>query len=240
MGRGEGGGGAPADVEGPQAQPGPPQPGAHGLDLPQQAVEIRRQQLARAALGLADEGAVGAAGGAEGNAHVDRDVAGLQQGRRPHRGLAGLNAEPPPGRGDEEALLQQPVRALDRAPGQQVAGGELGGPDPGEGAPGRGRGELGQGRQIVGPLQNTAAEGIVLPVQGQALDGPGADAAPGDPGRGGQVLFSAAELRHRPVPPEGGLAELHGLLRKEAELELLQGVAVGMAGEIELHKQDPF
>ena len=75
-------------------------------------------------------------------------------------------------------------------------------------------------------LQNPAAQSVSLLVQGQALDPQAAFPVPGDLRRGGEIALAQAEPGNGSVPPEGRLAKLHGLLRKEPELELLQGVAV--------------
>ena len=226
---------AAADVEGPDVLPGPPQGLPHRLNLPQQAVQIGSQQLAGAAGGLTHKGAIGAAGGTEGNAHVDGNVPGLKKPGSLHRKAAGGHTELSPLRAHKEGLLQQPVRLGGTAAGQQAAGGQLGGPDPGQGPPGRGRRQMGQGSQIVAPLQDPPPQGIGLLFQSQPLDGPGGDSIPGDPGGGGQKPLSPTEPGHSPVPPEGRLAVFHWLQRKQTELELLQGIAVSVTRKVKLH-----
>ena len=70
LGRGKGRGGAAADVEGANGSPGLCQKPARDRDLLLQRPQIGLQQFRFFADGAADEAAIGAAGGAEGNADV--------------------------------------------------------------------------------------------------------------------------------------------------------------------------
>ena len=72
LGRGKGRGGAAADVEGADGSPGLRQELARDRDLLLQRPQIGFQQFRFPADGAADEAAIGAAGGAEGNADVQR------------------------------------------------------------------------------------------------------------------------------------------------------------------------
>ena len=148
LGRGEGGGGAAADVKGADCPARLPKQLAGMGNFSEQRLQVGRQVLAEFLHALAHKGAVGAAGGAEGNAHIDREVPGAEEPRRLHGVAGGVDAQPPTGFGDEVGVLQKPVGAGFGAAGQEVGRGELGGPHTGQGAPGRRRGQHLEGRQV--------------------------------------------------------------------------------------------
>ena len=107
-------GGPSSDIEGADRQTGAAQSHADRLNFAEQAVEIGRQERTRPALRLADEGAIGAARGAEGDADINRHVAADQPLHSRRRGKACLHAELPARGSDKEGLLQQPVGTLGR------------------------------------------------------------------------------------------------------------------------------
>ena len=232
LGGREGGGGAAADVEGADRPAGLPEQAAGVGDFPEQGLQVGRQILAEFFNALAHKGAVGAAGGTEGDAHVDREVPGPQQPGSLHGVAGGVDAQPPPGLGDEINVLQKPVGARLGAAGEQMGRGELGGPDPGQRPPGRRRVQNLESRQIEALLQNPAAAADVVPLRrGQPLDGPAHPAPVFDFGRGGQIGLARRE---------GGKGLALVGLGKELHHQLLHGIEVLVTPEGELHRSASF
>ena len=195
------------------------------LNFPFQRLKIRLQQRALPPDRLADEAAVGAAGGTEGNADIEGDVAGAQTLRGPQRGKGAFDAEPPAGGRDMIGLFHQPVGRLLRAAGQQMPRGELCRPDAGQAAPLRGRAQA-RGGGVIGVLQQTAAGGDVRLLQLHAAAGPRRDAVQGDAGRGGEPALSGVQRGNGAVAGKGLSGRLHRLVGKQRELQLLDRVAV--------------
>ena len=236
MAGGEGGGGAAADIQGGDAPARRGQKAAGGGDLLDKSLQIRLHQAGKPLDRLAHKGAVGAAGGAEGDAHIQREVSGLCPLQGVQGGKGAVDAQPAPLRREEICAFQHGVAGQDAAAGKEVAGGQLGGPDAGQSPPGgRLRQQLDR-RQIVRLLQKLPPQRHSLPVRLYPPDGPGGAAAYCDGGGGSE--------KHRP-PEQGGhgavtagkgrFGEFHRRLGKQLHLQLLQGVALLMAPQKQLH-----
>ena len=78
LGGGQGGGGAAADVDGADKKPRLPEVCGAGRYLLTQSIQIGLHQLQRLLHVSGDKAAIGAAGGAEGNADVEGDLIRLQ------------------------------------------------------------------------------------------------------------------------------------------------------------------
>ena len=77
LGACQGRGGAAAHVEAAYCPSGLPEKRAGALNFLQQCLQIGLHQLGFLANRAADKAAIGTAGGAEGNAHIDADIGGL-------------------------------------------------------------------------------------------------------------------------------------------------------------------
>ncbi|CAN4016111.1 DUF1738 domain-containing protein, partial [Dysosmobacter welbionis] len=162
--RRQGGGGAAAHVEGPHPQSRPANHLAAGGDLPTQGVHIRGHQGKAPLHRLADKGAIGAPGWAEGNAHVHVNVPLLQPPGGLGRGGAGLQGQGGPGGGDEIVLLQIRPGLFRGLPVLQGPGHRLVGPDAGEHSPGGRHAGDRPGRQEEAGADGVAAEALPLEI----------------------------------------------------------------------------
>ena len=117
-----------------------------------------------------------------------------------------------------------------------MLGGQLRGPDPGQGPPGRHGPQDLDRRQIIALLQNPAAQAhVVRLAHVQPPDGPAGLPLPADRGRGCQPAFPPGQRRDRAVPGKGARDGLRRFLREELHLQLLHGVKLLMALQIQLH-----
>ena len=190
-------------------------------DLLQKGLQIGLQQLGLFADGPADEAAIAAPGGAEGDAYIQRNILRLCFADGCHRGDGAVHRQGPPGRGHVVNILQEPVRGFWGASLQQLLGGQLGGPDPCQSAPGGLLGKHLDGRQIDALLQGSAPQPdgfFRCPDAPGSADGP---AVQGDFCRGGEPGLSSVQ---------GGKCLDLGTLRKEGQQKLLHSVTVVMTG----------
>ena len=156
------GGSAAAHVEGPAGKALLADHLPSGADLPDQRVYIGRHQGEAPLHGLAHEGAVGAAGGAEGDAHIDRDIPGIQLLLGGQGGGACLQGQRRPVRGDEICFLQHLAGLLGRLSLGQGPGHRLVRPYAGEHPP---------GGRVAGQLPGGQEEGCADGVAALALPG---------------------------------------------------------------------
>ena len=110
---------------------------AGDLNFLQNGFQIRLQKLGFLPYGAADKAAIGAPGGAEGDAHIHGQIPRGQYLHGPDGGLGAFHSQLPPLRGDEIYIPQQLVGGFRGASLQQVLGGQLGGANPSQSAPGR-------------------------------------------------------------------------------------------------------
>ena len=199
---------------------------AGDLDLFQQGLEVGVQQLRALADGPGDEAAVGAAGGAEGDAHIEGNVGGLQQVRRRHGGCGAVQGQLPAVRGNVVNIPEELVGAFGRAAFQDVFGGDLGGADAGQSAPGGGVVQQLDGCQIVALLQGAAAQAHGLLGRLQASGGGNGAVVHHDFCGGGEP---------GPAPVEGGGGFTVFIFREQGHLQLLHGIAVVMTDECQFH-----
>ena len=230
------GGGAASDIDGTQGFAGCCHELAGDPQLPVQRLQIGLHQVGVFADGLADEGAVGAAGGAEGNAHIQRYVMGFHFFDGGHGVFGAVQTELCPLGGDEIGIFHLPECFLVTHTGLQAAGGELGGPDTGERAPGGDFFQEGKCRLIVALLQNPAAGGDSLLIGGKVYAAAvllAADVYDGQSGQGriapgqqGQCAVAVKIVHHTGVIHDGGVVyRLHGLQGKQRKLHLLHRIA---------------
>ena len=129
--------GRPAStVEGAPCQPRLPQRPAGGVHLLQQQLEIGLHQLQRPAHVSGDEGAIGAAGGAEGDAHIDGDLLFSQLPLGGQGGPGAVGGQGGPDGGDPIFPLQLGDGLRLCGPGEHGPGGQLHRAHPGESPPG--------------------------------------------------------------------------------------------------------
>ena len=238
--RGKGRGGAAAHVKGVDVEPQFPEHSSARPDLLRQGGEIGLDEGEGLLHAGADEGAVGAAGGAEGDAKVEVDVPLLQAPLLFEAGFRGLGGQAGPPGGDEVALLQEALGVRQALALPEALRRQLAGADAGEGAPGgrhAGEGAVGfkeapaQGPAALAfPLIVRAGEGGFhrlgdgLPVPAQA--GLGAAVGVVAP----QAHLRPAAVRFRVNGPIGG-----ALLGEEGQKSLLDDIPAVVAGEVELH-----
>ena len=234
LGRRERRGRTAADIQRADRPAGRTQQVARMGDLAYQRVEIRLQQAGKALDGRADEAAVGAACRAERDADIDGHVLRPQQLRCLYRGLRGLDAQAAALRRDMVARAQELFRLGGRPALQQGARRELRRADAGQAAPG-GRLAQAHGRLIIGVLQQAAARRHVGLRRAQAAAGAARFAVQRDLGRGREPDRAGVQGRNRPVTGKRLRHRLHRLLREQGELELLNGIAVVVAAQEQLH-----
>ena len=228
LGRREAGGGAAADVDSLQLQPGGVRLGADGLQLPAQAVDIGLDQFAVPVQVAADKAAVAAPRRAEGDADVE---------------AVGFRLRPPPEDGflqvgdglghpifflrAVEPLEEEPVDGLLAPAGRPLIVDEPDRPDAGHLAPGRAQpGPLPQ--QAVGQAGQGKLGGFLR-------------------GRGRGDGFAASPLPHGDGQPFGaksgpeavlplcGRGQGEGRHRVKEADQMLDIVARGQPGDINLH-----
>ena len=187
---------------------------------------------------VADKAAIGAAGGTEGDTHIEGDLIGSQglPGLQPR--LGALEAQAAAGGGDKVGIPQDAVRLPEAAALLQQLPGQLGRPDAGEGPPGGGHaGELPGGleeAQLHNPLEQALPPVFIL-YAGYIRPGE----APGGAALHRQLCHSGV------VPPPDGerhpgcilaAALIDGaLLGEKGQQALLHSVAVVVALEYQLH-----
>ena len=228
-------GSAAAHVKGAHLQAEPAQYRCRRVQLLQQQLHIGIHQLEGFPHIRADKRAVGAAGGTEGDAHVDRDlVRGQGQLRRP-AGLGAVHRHLGPHGGDVIALLQAGLGLFWGKPLPQVTGGQLYGPHAGQRPPGQLPAQKGGPRLVEGQLQGPRQLPVAWLLEGTAAQG--LPALPDHPrghrvvlqGKGGAVL-----------PRLGRRFGVFGVLAgEEGEHHLLRRVLVGgkrRSQHIKLHK----
>ena len=242
--RRQGGGGAAAHIEGFDAQPRVLYHLRRQRDLPLQRLQIRLHQLEGPLHRLRDEAAIGAAGGAEGDADVQGDVVGRQPLLGGDAGLGRLDAHSAAGRRHLIGVRQLTVRLAGRHAAAQQPGRQLGGPHAGETAPGGNAAQdLHRGLEKA-HFQRPLTQSLLL-IGGQrrvdahagktaALPSLIADAG----GRGGvcgplRKLDPGAAVLRRVRVVDGPLV---GEKRQQV---LLDGVAVVVTGEDQLHSSIP-
>ena len=230
---------AAADVERADVETGIPQQLTGMRDLAQQRVQIRRQKLPEALDGLAHERAVRAARRAERDPDIYRKIVRVKQLRGLDGMPRGVDAELCPRRRDKIGLAQQALGVFFAAAAGKAAGRKLRRPHAGERAP-RGRGvQHLHGREIVAALQDAPCRAHVGILQPHAVGGEAGPAAIGDLGGRREELFAAREGRDGPVAGERLRAEFARLLREQLQLQLLDGVALGVVFQIQLHPAKP-
>ena len=226
---GQGGGGAAADVEGSDPFAAVMQELSHMDDLLLQGVQKTGQEAAEFFNARADKAAIGAAGGAEGDADIEGNVIFFQQTGGLDRGAGGLDAQPPPFGQHMILLLEQALCAFLRAAGEQMARGQLGGPHAGQASPGRRLAQL-HGRRVIGILQQSAAAGHVTgQLRFHAPRGISGLSVEGDLCPGSHPVLAHRQGRHGTVTGKRPVHRLHGLIGKQGKLELLHGIALGMS-----------
>ena len=229
--RGQGGGRTASDIDGTHGLAGTCHQLGGVAQLLVQGFQVRLHQVGIFADGLADEGAVGAAGGAEGDAHIEGNVPGFQLRRRCHGRSGAVQAELCPAGGDEIGLFHFLNGFFVAHARHQAPGGQLGGPDTGQRAPGGDLFQEGQRGLKIALLQDPAAQGDrFLPFLHGDLSAVGY-AAQTDGGAGGQP----APLPHQPgngtIALKGFGHRFHGLQREQGELQLLHRVAFLVADQ---------
>ena len=242
--RRQGGGGAAAHIEGFDAQACVLHHLRRQRDLPLQRLQIRRHQLEGPLHRLRDEAAIGAAGGAEGDADVQGDVVGREPLLGGNARLGRLDAHSAPGRRYLIGVRQLTVRLPGRHAAAQQPGRQLGGPHAGETAP------CGNAAQNLhrclkkAHFQRPLAQSLLL-IGGQR----GIDAHAGktaalpslitDPGGRGGVCGPLRQLD----PCTAFLCRVRvvdrPLIGEKRQQILLDGVAVVMAGKEQLHSVMP-
>ena len=219
---GQGGGGAAPNIEGAHMASGGAQQLPGQGDLLQKGLQIGLQQLGLFAYGPADEAAIAAPGGAEGDAYIQRKILRLRFADGRHRGDGAVHRQGPPGRGHVVNILQEPVRGFGGASLQQLLGGQLGGPDPCQSAPGGLLGKQLDGRQIDTLLERAPAQPDGFLCRLQPPGGAGSAAVPGDASGGGEPGFPSVETG----------AGIHlSPFREETEEQLLYGITVVVTGK---------
>ena len=236
---GQGGGRAAAHVERLDPQARLLHHAACGLHLRRQRRQIRLHQLEGLFHRRRYEAAIGAAGGAEGDADVQRDVLGAQVAPGLQARLGALQRQTPPRRGDAVRIPQHPVRLGGGHAVLQHGPHQLGRTDARQRAPaGRHAGDV-PGRPEKGQLQRTLTQAFPFVCVGNAC-GPNAGLAPRrfaaigqcrDPG-GIYIALMQCDLRVA-VPV---LALIYrALLREKGQQALLDGVAVLVTAQVQLH-----
>ena len=94
--RGQGGGSTASDIQGTHLPAGAFQKLSRQLQFFQKRIEIRLHQLRALAHRPADEAAIGATGGTEGDAHIQGNIPGLQLPHGLHRGPGAIHRQRPP------------------------------------------------------------------------------------------------------------------------------------------------
>ena len=150
---GEGGGGAAAYIECTSPEPGTCQHSAHPLNFPDQSLEVGLHHSTGAGGGRADKAAVGAAGGAKGNSHIEGNIPGPQQLSRLDCSLGGLQAQLPPGGRDVVNLLQHSPGSPEGPSLHQELGGNLRRAHAGQGPPGGRLRQQRTGGSVIASLQ---------------------------------------------------------------------------------------
>ena len=149
----EGGGGAAAYIECTSPEPGTCQHSAHPLNFPDQSLEVGLHHSTGAGGGRADKAAVGAAGGAKGNSHIEGNIPGPQQLSRLDCSLGGLQAQLPPGGRDVVNLLQHSPGSPEGPSLHQELGGNLRRAHAGQGPPGGRLRQQRTGGSVIASLQ---------------------------------------------------------------------------------------
>ena len=159
---GQSGGRTTPHVEGAKTLSSPLQDSAQGVDLLQKGVQIGLQQLQRPAHIGGHKGAVGAPGGTEGDAHIERDLVLLQSALGIQAGLGAVHRQLRPLRGDIAVPLQAGPCLLRGGSGSHLPGGQLHRAHAGEHPPGgRSTGDP-MGGQEKAPADGPAAQALPL------------------------------------------------------------------------------
>ena len=205
----------------------------------------RRQIRLHQAEGLlhrgGDKAAVGAAGGAERDAHIERYLVGQQRtlGRQSRTGR--LNGQTAALRRDEVGVAQDAICLTLRSALLQHGTGQLAGADAGERPPAGGdAGDVPrrlEERQLQGALTQTLPLVLIGGVRkSSAGDAPRRFAVIVKGGDAGGIAAALRQGHEGAVilPGSGGLVD-GALLRKEGQQALLNGVAIVVATELQLH-----
>ena len=206
------------------------------FDLTEKTVEIRRQKFPEALDRFAHERAVRAARGAERNADIDRKVVRLEQPGGLERMARGVETQPLPLRRDEIHVAEQPLRVLLAAAAQERLCGELCWPHARQRAPWRRLGQQLHGGKVIALLQNAPRHAHVRLLEPDAARGRGGLAVQRDLRGRGAVEPSVVEGGNGAVlTGERRLDKLRGAVAKELHLELLDGITLVVAFQIQLH-----
>ena len=236
LGGSQGGGRAAADVDGADRRPRLGKQRGHSVDLPVQGVQKRLYQLQRPLHISGDKRAVGAPGGAEGDADVKAQLLGPEGPLDLQSGLGRLQRQICPLRGDK-VFVQKPLSGLLLAQSLlQRPGGQLGRANTGECAPVRPLGQQLDGSLVKGLLENALQKPVIDERIGGIRRGNLSGSADGpspmaDGGLGG--CGSVSHRQHRAagvfLPLKGSLGILRPLLRKEDQHDLLYGILIVMS-----------
>ena len=236
--RREGGGRTAAHIEGLHPQPQVPHHLRRAVDLREKGLQIRLDPVERLLHAVAHKAAVGAAGGAEGDPHIQGDFLRRKAplGLQPR--LGALDAQPPPGRGDKIRVPQDALGLPLALPLLQQPRRQLGRTDARQRPPGRGHAGQLPGRLEKAQLHNPLLQALLLVgIQPggdlHAGDAPGGPAPHGQGGGGGVETRPGGEGHHGGV---GVLAAVYRtLVREKGQQALLHGVAVVVAPKNQLH-----
>ena len=159
---GQGGGRTAPHIEGAKPPARPLQDPAQGADLLQKGVQIGLQKLQRPAHIGGHKGAVGAPCGAEGDAHIERDLILLQGALGVQAGLGAVHRQLGPLRGDIAVPLQAGPGLFRGGSGGHLPGGQLHRAHAGEHPPGRRLAGGLTGGQEEAPADGPAAQALPL------------------------------------------------------------------------------
>ena len=237
----QGGGRAAAHIEGLDAQARLRHHAGSVGDLLFQRCQIGLHQAEGLLHRCGHEAAVGAAGGAERDAHVQGDLIGAQVAFGLQAGPGRLDGQAAALRRDEVGVTQDAVRFALRFALLQHSAGQLARADAGEGAPAGGN-----AGDVTRRLEERQLQGALTQTLPLVLIGGARKSSAGDAPRrfavivkGGDAGGIAAALRQGDegavvLPGSGGLVD-GALLRKESQQALLNGVAIVVATELQLH-----
>ena len=241
----QGGGRAAAHIEGLDAQARLRHHAGSVGDLLFQRCQIGLHQAEGLLHRCGHEAAVGAAGGAERDAHVQGDLIGAQVAFGLQAGPGRLDGQAAALRRDEVGVTQDAVRFALRFSLLQHSAGQLARADAGEGAPAGGNaGDVTrrlEERQLQGALTQTLPLVLVRGIRkNSAGDAPRRFSMIMNAGDAGGIALALrqGDVSAVVLPRLRCLVD-GALLGEEGQQALLNGIAVVMAAEDQLHRADP-
>ena len=213
-----------------------------GVHFFQQQLEVRFHQLQRPAHVGGDKGAIGAPGGAEGDAHIDGHLLFSQLLPGGQGGLGAVRGQGGPDGGDPIFPLQLGDGLLRRGPGEHGPGGQLHRAHPGKGPPGRLLAQQGTPGLVKGHLQGVLdhvidlLRGLVQVGGGEAALPPGGLSAPEDLRRETGVGPLHRQGKDGGVVPVQTMQAVLGIFRplpgEQGEHHLLGGIMIALRAPV--------